>query len=294
MGGPGEPTDVEGSVSDRETLASLRKRRGLTGVKLGRLVNMSQAKISKIETGRVVPTRDEVRRLARALGVTVEVADDLVERAGGRQDQMTDWRVRSGANRIPEQREIANIESATAEIRIFQDSILPGLLQTAEYARAVLTALRDNELAVGGEVSVEVGGIVSSRIRRQERLADPNRSFIFVMSEAVLRHQICSPIEMASQIKRIRDVAQQDNVTVGILPADQQLRMPHMHGFMLVDDRILLVDLFYTFLTSRGERDLRLYRGIFETMAAQAITDVDAILDRYQDMYLDLARRLRE
>jgi hypothetical protein len=95
---------------------------------------------------------------------------------------------------------------------------------------------------------------------------------------------------MPVQIRRLREVAQQENVFLGIIPADTEWSLPPYHGFELLDDREVMVDLVNTGLTSHGESDIQLYRQVFDALAALAITDIDEILDRYINRYLDLAR----
>jgi hypothetical protein len=95
---------------------------------------------------------------------------------------------------------------------------------------------------------------------------------------------------MTGQITRIREVARQENVTVSIVRADQELPFPPFHGFELLDDRCVFVDIFNTSLISRGQRDTDLYRHVFDRWEQASTTDIEPILDRYLNLYLDLAR----
>jgi hypothetical protein len=65
------------------------------------------------------------------------------------------------------------------------------------------------------------------------------------------------------------------------------------HGFELLDDWCVLVDLINTTLVSRGRADIRLYAEVFDALLEQSTTDIDAILDRYFTYYLDEAGRKR-
>jgi hypothetical protein len=60
-----------------------------------------------------------------------------------------------------------------------------------------------------------------------------------------------------------------------------------------MDERCILVDLFNTTLMSRGERDVRAYRDVFDSLEERSTADIEPILDRYADLYLDLSRRSR-
>src|SRR5690349_13472042 len=78
-------------------LARLRRAANLTGSQLARRVDMSQAKISRIENGVGHTTPDDVRALAETLGAPRETVDRLVEEAEQALDRMTDWRPTIGA-----------------------------------------------------------------------------------------------------------------------------------------------------------------------------------------------------
>src|SRR5436305_4684461 len=122
------------SVPVGRTLAALRRDKGLTGAQLGRLAGMSQAKISRIETGALAPDRGDVERLARALDARPDVVRRLVDQVEGRHNRMTDWRLTASGGRVSKgQKEIAAIEDSTTVFRLFNPTVFSGLLQTAEY-----------------------------------------------------------------------------------------------------------------------------------------------------------------
>lgn len=274
-------------------LRDLRNRAGWTGHQLARRVGMSQAKISRIENGVGHVAPDDVETLARALGAPDAVVMRLVRQAERSQDRMTDWRSSSGVV-ADLQRDVEVLESATRVFRVFQPAVVPGLLQTSEYARAVLSAnhaVRTGVVEEGGAGTVPEA--VSARVHRQVALADPAKEFFFVITEAVLGNRFGRPDHMPAQIERLREVAQQDNVHLAVIPSDAPLRIPPMHGFVLFDDRVVTVDIFNTLLRTEGESDLRMYRHTFETLAEGATADVDEILDHYLDHYLAVSSRRR-
>lgn len=285
----GSPEPEPGALVG-EALAGLRKRAGLTGQQLGRRVEMSQAKISRIETGSVLPDPEDVERLAIALGAPNTVVRALVDQAERSHDRMTDWRFRptSVAGR---QSDLARIEAGTRVFRVFQPVAVIGLLQTSEYARAIF-ATSQALLSKGSRdaAAADVFDAVSARIDRQRILADPRKRFYFLMSETVLQLRLCPPEHMPAQVERIREVSRQDNVSIGIIPLDTQWNFPPQHGFQLLDDRNVLIDLLNTGVRSKGRSDTALYRRLFDTLEAQASTEIDPILDKYLKLYLDLAR----
>ena len=283
---PEPPSEVSVGAS----LALLRHNAGLTGQQLADLVGMSQAKISRIETGAGSVNPRDVGRLARALQADRDTISRLVERAERSNDRMTDFRPARGAV-ASMQREVAQLERSTRTFRVFQPTVIVGLAQTSEYARAVLTAAHGIRATVAGDGGVAaVPEAVSARVQRQEVLAEPDRRFHFVMSEAALANRFGRAEDMPAQIQRLRDLAQQDNVTVRIITVETRLTIPPYHGFELLDDRVVVVDVFNTSLTARGRLDVELYRQVFDALDAAATDDIDPILDRYLDLYLDLSR----
>ena len=272
-------------------LARFRKAAGLTGRRLGEMVDLSQPTISRIERGvGGPPDPDDVLRIATALGVDDETARTLMELAARSHNRMTDWRpvmlgLPSGG------RDLGQQEGITQVFRVFQPAVIIGLLQTSEYARAVFSALAPfhPDLTHGSAPARSVVlEAVSARVQRQEVLADRNKRFRLVMMETVFANRICPPEEMLAQIRRVREIADQDNVDIRIVPAQAGLGLAPFHGFELVDDRMVIVDLFNTALSSFGRDDIERYRRVFEEFETRAVAEIKPILDKYQRMYAEL------
>jgi transcriptional regulator with XRE-family HTH domain len=261
-------------------LARLRHDADLTGQELGRRVGMSQAKISRLENGVGIPAVADIRRIAEELQAPPDLIDrmvELTERAG---DQMTDWRPSRGIV-ASLQREVEQLEATVRVFRVFQPAVIVGLAQTVDYMRAILGATHGIR---------SVPEAVSVRVKRQEALSDPGREFRFVMTETVLQNRLCKPQYMPAQLQRLRDLAALPNISVRLIPSDAELAIPPYHGFELLDDRIVIVDVYNTLVTTRGRSDVALYHDVFERLERNAIEDIDPILDRYLNHYLDLAR----
>ncbi|WP_229069871.1 helix-turn-helix transcriptional regulator [Actinoplanes sp. DH11] len=271
----------------------LRQRREslrLTGNALASLAGMTQAKVSRIETGRTGAAPEDVRRLAEALRMPPAEIDDLVRRAaGGRTTSvpMTQWRPEeSGLAR--RQVEVARAELAAHEIWTFQPAVVPGLMQTSGYAEAVMRPQRRRTGRAAPEVpEVDLLDGVAARLRRQRILKLPDKRFRFLMTEATLSNRLGSPEDMLAQLRRIREIAGQPNVSVGIIPADAALTQAPMNGFELLDDTWVMMDLFNTALSSRVVSDIELHRDVFEGFAEVAVTEIEPILDRYSRLYRD-------
>jgi transcriptional regulator with XRE-family HTH domain len=282
FGASPDPDDSLGAA-----LARLRRARNLTGRQLGKLVNMSQPKISRLENGVGLADPADVELVARALDAPEDLVRHLKDLAEESHNRMTDWRplAPSLANR---QRGVGELEADARVLRIFQPTVIPGLLQTSDYARAVLTPFQALTAPRADAASgVAVPETVSFRVMRQEILADPTRTFHFIITESVLTSQICPPDYMPSQIQHLREVAKQENVTVGVIPKVTRFAIPPIHGFVLAGDSTVMVDLFNTAISSLGSSDAAFYRQVFEVFRQQSSTDIDPILDRHLQQYLN-------
>lgn len=131
-------SDVEPTQRRRRlaaTLVELREGTGLTQTEFGARIGMNQPKISRLETARQVPTVVEAVTWADAAGVTAGIRDELVEQARTalrEPVEMAEYIRHGTAHR---QRQIGAQERAVSVQRGVQISIVPGLLQTAEYTR---------------------------------------------------------------------------------------------------------------------------------------------------------------
>jgi hypothetical protein len=159
-------------------------------------------------------------------------------------------------------------------------------LQTSEYARAVLTTVQQ----VWSDARPSIGEAVTARVHRQEILEDSSKRFHFVMPETLLRNLIARAEDMPAQIARIMEIASQDNVSIAFIPEQMRWSFPPYHGFELLDDKHVIIDLFNTVVVSPGSTDIRSYRQVFDALAAQASYDIEPILEKYRRMYLRLAQ----
>jgi hypothetical protein len=204
-------------------------------------------------------------------------------------ERMLDWRL--GADTLSQrQHDLAQLESEVRVLRVFQPAVIIGLLQTSEYARAVLTDVFTLNSQPGADVAAEVSAAVAARMERQQILAGASKQFRFVMTETVLQYRMCRPEDMLGQSQRLRVVVRRENVSLKIIPADVHPGYPLLHGFQLHDDRHIFIDLSNTAVTTRGKADLRLYRRMFDVFEARATEDIEPILSRYWGLYLDLTQ----
>jgi transcriptional regulator with XRE-family HTH domain len=270
-------------------LARMRRSSGLTGAKLAALVGMSQPKISRIERGIGSLDAGDVGTLARSLGADETTTRSLMERAERTHDRMTEWGP-AVVGLAGGQTRIGDWEYSAKIMRTFEPALVPGLLQTSGYAKAVFQAyVRVTPGVAGHPAEQAVLAAVSARVRRQEVLADRSKKFRMIVAESVLRYQICPVADMLAQVGHVREVAAQSNVEIGAIADGTSVGIPPVHGFTIFDESLVIIDLYNTGLISRGRGDLATYRTVFDILADQA-TDIEPLLAKYETMYLDQLR----
>ncbi|MEW5537622.1 helix-turn-helix transcriptional regulator [Streptomyces cyaneofuscatus] len=181
----------------------LRTAAGLTQTEVGTLTHVVGSRIAQIEraTG-AKPTLELTRALDREL-----VADDLLIDLWPYvyREAYPDW----------SQAFIA-YSARAAVIRQYSSHAVPGLLQTPEYARALLSmghSLRDAE---------HLEERVAARLERQNRLTGPDRPELWIiLDEAVLRRPVGGSAVMRGQLEKLLRMAEEPNITVQVLPFDQ-------------------------------------------------------------------------
>lgn len=242
---------------------------------------MSAAKLSKIENGRTLPTVQDVDLLLSALGVSQEVKDQFLATARAEVTEAMAWRLMRRMGPWKHQNTIKAIEANTAVLKLFQGQLIPGLLQTPEYATAVFTL----PPALPEETRART---VAARIERQATLYETGRTFHFVICEHVLRWLICEPAVMAVQLDRLVSLSRLPNVTIGVLPLAGRMPDFPMTCFSMHDDRLVLVETFHSEVTTRDPRDIQTYVDTFDRFAAVALYDADmrALVETVRDGFL--------
>jgi transcriptional regulator with XRE-family HTH domain len=182
-------------------LKYFRQKAGLSQNQLAKLINYTSGTIASVETGRRNPSEDLVRRADEAVGADgalIFLYDKLVGLTGFRPG-LEDWK--------------KNEEKATL-IRGFETTVIPGLLQTEEYARIILRR--------------EGAEAVADRIARQEILDKDDAPVVrLIIDEGALRRSAGNAGVMFRQLEHIEAMAAAGKVHVHVLPAGA---MPELTG----------------------------------------------------------------
>lgn len=262
------------------TLRRLRQDAQLSGIEAARAAGLSQPKISRLETGKQVPTTAEVEALCQVYGAPARTRQQLLAIARDLREEQVSARVmlQRGAHRMQER--IGRIEAASALVRTFHPALVIGLLQTPGYIRAMLDeSLPDDE----------VERIVAARGERQ-RLLDTDREFVLIMTEGALRWHVGSPAVMIAQLQHLAEITRRSNVRLGVIPWTRPVRAGALHGFHLYDRRAAIIGTETATAIITDARDIADYETCLATYEALAVYDADArqVLDRLSDEYRTL------
>lgn len=272
--------EPEHYATDRVRLAALLRRlrldAGFTGARAAADSGMSQPKISKWETGKLLPSAADVETVLDLYGAGDEdrsAVRELMNRLYAHvESNRTHLRRGAGLR----QRQIALIEAEARELRYFSPIVVPGLLQTTEYMRRVFTL----DLS-GGELARAVAG----RQERQRVLYQPDRLLTFVITEAALRWGFCPPEVRSAQAAHIASLATLANVEIGVIPLGAEVGELPLHGYELFDDRLVNVGLEHGTVTVTDPRDVATYHRLFRLMRDAALVGdgCRALLDGVRD-----------
>ena len=193
-------------------LRRLREASGISRETAGWEIRASYAKISRLESGRVGFKERDVADLLTLYGVTDEEEREAFL-ALARQANTPGW-WHKYSDVLPSWFEMyVGLEQAASLIRTYEVQFIPGLLQTEDYARAVVL------LGHAGAPADEIERRVSLRVRRQELLTQPQAPHLWaVVDEATLRRPLGGSQVLRAQLQRLIEVTELPNVTLQIIP----------------------------------------------------------------------------
>ncbi|MEU0071984.1 helix-turn-helix transcriptional regulator [Streptomyces sp. NPDC006332] len=261
-------------------LRSLRSGTGLTSGEAARLVGWHQSKVSRIETGASGVKPADVRLLLDAYGVRdAQLRELLLVLAGSDESAGRHhwWHAYRGVL-PPTYRDFISLESQASEMRTLETSVVPGLLQTAQYARAVTRA------AVDGLDEERVDALVEVRLARQDVLrSQPPLALDAVLDEAVLRREVGGPEVMKRQLERLLEAARLPQVRLQVLPFAAGAHIGVTGPFVIFsfsstsDLDVVVLDHLTSSLYLERKEDLQAYTEAFNALQFHALSPEDSL-----------------
>ena len=256
---------------------------GYTIATAAELIQWSPSMLQRVEKGHVDKVRDvDVRELCRIYDAEPELVEALIGLA--RQANAEEW-WHSYGDLIPENFDVyVGLETVAKTLTVYQPELIPGLLQTADYARALIRTGHPSGSAT------EIERRVQLRIKRQALLKRSIRpvQYDVVLHEAVLLRAVGSRTVMSAQLRAIADLSTRPNVSVRILPFAAGYPTGEQIGSFIVLDfgpeakgsqvepPVVYVEGFTGDLYADKPLTVRRYRDAYQVIRGAALDDQDS------------------
>jgi transcriptional regulator with XRE-family HTH domain len=231
----------------RTELLAARLGCDLTQQAVAEAMEWSMSKMNRIEKAKTGISKNDLEALLKLYGITdKERTEQLL--AWGREARQSPWWQSYSDVAPAELLELMDYESASSAIRQFETMFVPGILQTEDYASAVLRAFYD-EKSADEKPAERVSRLVDLRTQRRALLTSENApDFSFVLDESVIRRPVASPSVMSQQLHHLVDVMELSNVTIQVAPFSTGLYLgmkgafEHVHFADTPDDDIVFLE----------------------------------------------------
>ncbi|WP_206062306.1 helix-turn-helix domain-containing protein [Nonomuraea basaltis] len=246
-------------------LREIRTGAALTGRALAARAGWHYTKVSRMEHGVKTATEEEIRTWCRICGAEDQVPDLIATvRAIHSMYQELRRQTRAGMKRLMQAP--VPLYERTHRFRIYEHNVIPGLFQTAGYARSMLTFWFDfldapNDLDVA----------VAARLDRQQVIHGPDKRFDVLLEEQALRTWFGSAAVQAEQLERLLTVMSHPHVSVRIIPMMIERPCVASAGFWIFDDELVTLETPTASMEITRPREIELYARMFEHLASVAL-----------------------
>lgn len=269
------------SMRRRRLAAELRKLRNQSGMPLNeaaKSLDWQASRLSRIETRQSGITAPDLRKLLNLYGVEDEPYRNYLFDLTRRLNERGWWQKYAGLIGN-EYADLIGLEEEARSIRSYEQELVPGLLQTPDYARAVIRASRPTD------TSQEIGRRVEIRMERQEiliRSDPPPPRLTVVLSEGVLRRPIGGNDVMRQQLEYLTRPRDRANITIQVLSFDAGVHPAMVGPFSVMSfpdpDDLGVVNVEYATgaLLLEEPRELRVYEELWNMLQANALSADDS------------------
>lgn len=242
----------------------------LTGTQLAQRLGWPHSKVYKLEGGRQTATSEDLRAWANAVGQPDTFAE-LDARLKGFESHIRSWRRQLAAGHRPVQ-DAWNLEvDRSTVIYAWEEAVIPGMLQTADYARHMFIRYADLQGSVP-----DTDEAVRARMKRQAWLYEGGRKFHALIWEPALHALICPPSVLASQLNHLMGLVGMDTVELGVIPLGASLRIPTANGFWILEERLVITEDWHAELWLDDADSVATYMRVWATLRESAVYGSDA------------------
>jgi transcriptional regulator with XRE-family HTH domain len=256
--------------------AELQRTRQLSGIgqkDLADRLKVSQSLVSRVESGTRLLARPELQKWLRTTKADAPIRERVLALAEAAHTDTRTWNQLLGGAGGQLQDEAARRNAAARLVQNFQPTVLPGLLQTADYARAVIP-LAD----ITGRI--DHAAHLARRLERQDVIQEPGRSFAFLIAERLLRWEP-APGTLGPQLAQLRAAVELDAVDLAVLPDSYAGALP-WHNFVIrypidpEDVPAVSVELISGDQTITEPETVEVYRTLWSRLWDAAVTGDEA------------------
>ncbi|WP_433574205.1 helix-turn-helix domain-containing protein [Nocardia brasiliensis] len=250
-------------------LRDLRKAAGLSGVQLARRAGWVSSKVSKIERGQQTPSADDLAVWCEVTAAPL-VLSDLLATVTNIESMWAEWKKVAAGGHGRRQRRSIELEASTRTIRNWCQLIVPGLLQTEAYARAVLATCIE---FLG--TTDDLDAAVTARMQRQDVLHAGTRRITILLAEQALYTTVGDSTVMAGQLQHLIDAMALPRLSLGIVPRT----FPFIYtttSFAAFDRRLVMVETISAELSVTSPSELAYYDKAWAALHRHAAYGNDA------------------
>ncbi|MEU9337863.1 helix-turn-helix transcriptional regulator [Streptomyces sp. NPDC048290] len=257
------------AVADR--LREIRRDAGLTGHALAERAGWHKSKVSRLENAVTAPSDDDIRRWCAACRAEEQTAD-LIAASRSADSMYVEWRrlQRTGLRRLQES--YGALYERTRVFRTYCANVVPGVLQTHEYATALLRSISQFH-----ETPDDVADAVTARLARSERVVRTgDHRFVLLLEESVLRHRVGDARTMAVQLGHLLSAMTFPSVSLGVIPFTAERRMWMIETFTVYDDRQAEAELLTARVNVTSPTEVHQYLKAFREFSHLAVYGAEA------------------
>lgn len=245
-------------------LREIRAEANLTGRALAELCQWHFTKISKLEHGTQAPSEHDIKTWCHACGAESEIPD-LIATVRAIESMYVEWQRHMRAGLKRSQIQSVPLYERTKLFRVYENTVLPGLFHTAEYAAAIFQFW--NKFL---DIPNDVDDAIAARMERQHVLYTGHRRFSFVLEEQTLRTRVGDTDVMAGQLDRLLAIMSLSRVSLGIIPAAGQRHCLAQGSFWIFDEERVKVESVSAGLNITQPREIAIHAKAFALLQQSA------------------------
>lgn len=264
------------TVRSRQVSSELRRIRealGMTAAEVAHILGMSASKMSRMETGRRGLHPDDVSALLGLYRVPEARREEIMDLV--RTQDQPGWWQSQGTGLPVLWKDLIDLESRASRVQNFELAFIPGLLQTRDYAAAIMSGINKSL------TDYELQSLVGTRMARQNVLMRMDKQFLMVVDEFALHRRIGEPGLMRRQLRHLTDEAERPNLTLRVVPisngANPGLRGPFMIMDFAEEPSVVFFENQSVGLFPEGKEDVAAYRMALSSILDHALGPTESV-----------------